>query len=139
MIEKAPTIDTTIRGPTLFPQGVRTHANCLVGDPIIVTREPDNPKHGNAILATTVDNDPIGYVARENADIIAPWMDRGWLYTAKVVKAAKIIVGRAGGRWVKPETLIVRLTPIPPAQRSTDISVFTDLLVTKSKDLETID
>lgn len=130
---KAPTIDTTIRGPTLFPNGVRAHGLCLVGDPIIVTREPDNPKDRNAIIATNVDDHPIGYIARENAAIVAPWMDRGWMYTAKVVRAAKIIPGR--GRVlhrVKPETLIVQLTPIAPLQKTTDVSE------SKVKGLETI-
>lgn len=138
MTQKAPTVDTTIRGPTLFPGAVRAHGECLVGDPIIVLQEPDNPVHSNAILATTIEDVPIGYVARENADIVAPWMDRGWMYIAKVIQAAKTKPGRGRVyRWVLPETLIVRLTPIPPAAKKTDISAFTDLL--KTNTLETID
>lgn len=113
MADKAPTVETTIRGPTLFPNGVRAHGLCLVGDPLIVTREPDNPAHSNAIRAETLDGEPIGYVARENADIVAPWMDRGWVYTARVIRAAEIVY-RGRLRFIKTESLIVRLTPIPP-------------------------
>lgn len=78
MENKAPTIETTIRGAGFFgPPGIRAHGLLLPGDPLIATREPDNPVDSNAIVVATTDDICIGYVARENAAILAPWMDRG--------------------------------------------------------------
>lgn len=137
MENKAPTIETTIRGAGFFgPPGIRAHGLLLPGDPLIATREPDNPVDSNAIVVATTDDICIGYVARENAAILAPWMDRGWVYTAKCVRAAKI-QSRRRFRYVIKETLPVRLTPIPPATKTTDISTFTSLL--NSKVLEDIE
>jgi hypothetical protein len=138
MTDKAPIIDAIIRGPKLFPWGIRWMSELLVGDPVGLFREPDNPVDSNAVFVTDQKERPFGYIQREKASELALWMDRGWFYTAKVIKAATIIYGKRA-RFIKQESLIVRLTPIPPAQRSTSISVFTDLLVTKVKDLETID
>lgn len=76
---------------------------------------------------------PFGYIQREKAGELALWMDRGWFYTAKVIRAPHIR-RKPGMIGVKTDDCIVRCTPIPPAQRKTDISAFLN-----SKVLETID
>ena len=108
----------------------------LVGDPVGLFREPDNPADSNAVRVTDSAERPFGYIQREKAGELALWMDRGWFYTAKVIQAPQVLRKR-GMIGVKTDDCIVRCTPIPPAQKSTDISIFKEFL--KSKELETID
>lgn len=116
-----------VRGPTLFRRGVLHHAELMKGDPVIVTREPNNPKDSNAIVVSDMEEHPVGYVHREAAMVVAPWMDKGWLYTAKVIQAAERRFNHPR-KLVMPDTLLIRLTPILPAKKATDISTFTSLL-----------
>lgn len=108
----------------------------LVGDPVGLFREPDNPKDSNAIQTLNMEEQPFGYIQREKAAILAPWMDNGIAYTAKVIRAPKIRRDVPGMLGVEAEAFIVRCTPILPLEKKTDISAFTSLLNTKHKELE---
>ena len=134
---KAPTVEAIVRGPKLFRRGVHRMSEFLVGDPVGLFREPDNPVDSNAIQTLTMNEQPFGYIQREKAAILAPWMDKGWVHTAVVIRAPAVIRER-GLIGVQRDGFIVRCIPIQPAQKSTDISVFTDMLNTKSKELEKI-
>lgn len=130
MTNKAPIIEAIVRGPTLFRRGVTIMSELLVGDPVGLFREPDNPADSNAVRVTDSAERPFGYIQREKASELALWMDRGWFYTAKVIRAPHVLrkLGRIG---VQRDGCIVRCTPIPPATRKTDISTFMDMLKTK--------
>ena len=114
---KAPTVEAIVRGPKLFRLGVLRMSEFLVGDPVGLFREPDNPKDSNAIQVLDMAEQPFGYIAREKAAILAPWMDRGWFYTAKVIQVPKVrhLNGRIG---IERDGLIVRCTPIEPAKKA---------------------
>ena len=84
-----------------------------------------------------MEEQPFGYIQREKAAILAPWMDKGIAYTAKVIRAPKIRRDVPGMLGVEAEAFIVRCTPILPLEKKTDISAFTSLLNTKHKELET--
>lgn len=78
-------IHSEIRGPGLISEAARLEYRALsVGQPLLLTREPTNPVDGNAIIIKTVIGQPCGYLAREHAKIIAPELDRGVLWLAKV-------------------------------------------------------
>ena len=55
------------------------------GVELFLDREPDNPSDSNAIaVVTSVFEDKVGYLSREVAEEIAPFMDRGQLVTCQV-------------------------------------------------------
>jgi len=116
-MEAAPTIDAFVRGPTLFRRGVIYHGEMLYGDPVLLVREPNNPKDSNAVLVTDQDDRPIGYIQRDKAAVLAVWMDKGWVYTGRVIVPAKI-TQQGNKRFVHPDTLVVRCTPIAPLNQS---------------------
>lgn len=53
------------------------------GEPVQLTREPDNPYDSNAI-AVTVHGETVGYIAREDAAILAPLLSSGRSHAAMV-------------------------------------------------------
>ena len=65
-------------------KGRRAYFALTPGQPLLLSREPDNPIDTNAIRAATLFGEPVGYVAREDAKIIAPQMDNGVLWLGKV-------------------------------------------------------
>jgi len=52
------------------------------GESIMVEREPTNPYDSNAIKVLNLDGVWFGYIGREYAAKIAPWMDRGVFFNA---------------------------------------------------------
>jgi hypothetical protein len=53
------------------------------GEPVALLREPQNPYDPNAI-AVTVDGDTVGYIARDDAAVLAPLLDAGRSHNAIV-------------------------------------------------------
>lgn len=53
------------------------------GEPVELTREPENPYDSNAV-AVTVDGETVGYLARQDAAVLAPLLDAGRSHTAIV-------------------------------------------------------
>jgi hypothetical protein len=117
MTDKAPTIIAQIRGPLIFGQpGREAYSFMEPGEPLILSREPDNPKDSNAVLVTYIDQE-VGYVAREKAAILAQWMDDGWLYVGRVEAACSKKRGRRG--WMFRQNAEVRCTPLRPLRLGT--------------------
>lgn len=112
MTDKAPTVVALIRGPTLFKGGVRIMADMLVGDPVGLQREPENPGDGNAVICLNLDT-AFGYIDRTSAATLALWMDKGWVYSANILSAA-VVTRRPRTISVRKDTLIVRCVPIQP-------------------------
>lgn len=78
-------IKSEIRGAGLLgPHATKEYRALQPGQPLILTREPSNQKDPNAIIARTVYLQPVGYVARQQAEVIAPKMDAGKLWVAYV-------------------------------------------------------
>lgn len=88
---------------------------CLVvhslgkGEEIMVQREPTNPYDSNAIQVLTLDGIWFGYIGKEYAAEIAPWMDAGWFFLAW--KTGK----------VKCQTILT-LEPIKSAKKTQETS-----------------
>jgi len=107
-----PVIEACVRGPKLFGlAGFHAHANLMVGDPVILAREPNNPKDSNAVAVSNIEDTPLGYVQREKAGELAGWMDRGWIFTAKVIQAA-IMKRHTNAIGIKMDSLIIRCIPL---------------------------
>ena len=53
------------------------------GDPVALHREPDNRFDENAILVRVADHD-IGYISRSDAKVLAPALDEGLEYKARI-------------------------------------------------------
>ena len=68
------TIETKVAGVT-FEGRQRVVASLQVGEPVVLTREPENRYDANAIRVERVDGAQIGYIPREIAGRIAPFMD----------------------------------------------------------------
>jgi hypothetical protein len=82
-------VASQIKGPGLFGQGSRLEYRLLVrGQPIVLQREPSNEHDPNAVVAMTVMLQRCGYIARQQAAIIAPDLDAGVLWLCKVTRAA---------------------------------------------------
>jgi len=113
MTERAPTIEALVRGPSLFRGGVALYGDLLVGDPVGLFRETDNPVDPNAVMCTSMEESPFGYIQREKAGVLSEWMDKGWVYTAKVIVPAKIRKAPRG-KLVNTNSLVVRCTPLEP-------------------------
>lgn len=109
-----PVMDVFVRGAHFFGQaGLETHAKAKVGDPMILTREPTNPNDSNAIIVATPEDQPIGYIAREYAAILAPWMDRGWVYMGKIIQPALVKADvRRRRNFIKVDSLVMRCIPL---------------------------
>lgn len=56
--------------------------------PLILTREPTNPVDPCAVIAMTARLQPVGYIRRLHAALIAPQMDSGALWSAYVEAGA---------------------------------------------------
>lgn len=78
-------INSEIRGAGLIsPVATLEYRALAAGMPLILTREPMNPKDPNAIIAKNVTGQACGYIAKEDAAVIAPEMDAGILWLGKV-------------------------------------------------------
>lgn len=92
-------INTEMRGPKLFgPKGYMLFLSTHPGQPLVLTREPTNPVDANAVICCDVNGVSMGYVARAAAAIVAPDMDRGLYWRAKVTgtprRAVAIVLWR---------------------------------------------
>lgn len=116
---KAPTIIAKIRGSQLISvDAITAYATLKEGDGIMTQREPDNPVDPNAILLEVAcDRCPghvCGYVDRDSAAVLAPWIDKGWLYTGVIVREPHITrLLFITEVWPTPEAE-VKLTPVQP-------------------------
>lgn len=64
-------------------------ASSLVpGTGLIAYRERDNPVDQNAIAVVAITNLRIGYLHQEHAKLVAPWMDKGWIFHTSVIAVA---------------------------------------------------
>lgn len=113
MSERAPTVVTFVRGPSLLGDGaVRRHARVLSGQGLLLVREPENPVDRMAVRVETEDG-PVGYLASPDCAQVAVHIDAGWVYTCVCVQAPAVLTVRRR-RYVQPDTLIVRCVPIAP-------------------------
>jgi len=111
--DQAPTIVAQIRGPSIFGQsGREAYSFMEAGEPLLLSREPTNPVDSNAVLVTYIDQ-PVGYVAREWATVLAPWMDAGWIYVGRVEAPCS----KKRGRMMRTDAE-VRCTPLQPMRLS---------------------
>lgn len=111
MADKAPTIIAKIRGYTLFDlDAIQMYAGLEEGNGIVLLREPDNEVDGNAIICEKncdkCGGHPVGYIDRDSAKRLAPWIDKGWVYTGVIVREPNLTqVG-----------MFIRLEPTPEAE-----------------------
>lgn len=112
MTDKAPTVEAKIRGSRILGrEGALTYAGVRIGTGLLLTREPTNPVDPNAIIVST-EEQAIGYVGREWARQVAPWIDKGWVYTGVVIRECTRQHVRNRIRvW---EDMVARLVPIAP-------------------------
>lgn len=84
--ETPPSYEALLRGVSHRPIEAKAVVKDLEeGDALLIEREDDNKFDANAIK---VIHDPsgefIGYVAKEIASDLAPWMDKGWHFTCNM-------------------------------------------------------
>ena len=85
-------IQTNVAGVTF--EGRQSVVACLqIGEPIILTREPDNRFDANAIRVERKDSAQIGYIPRHLAYRIAPVMDR---YDCSIEGVVYLLTGSSG-------------------------------------------
>lgn len=78
-------INTQMRGTGLFgPMALKLFLSARPGQPLVLLREPENPADRNAVICCDAHGVSMGYVARQAAAVIAPDMDQGFLWRAKV-------------------------------------------------------
>lgn len=68
------------------------------GQRLILSREPANRRDRNAIIVSEITGQPVGYVARKVAAVVAPGIDSGEEFWMSAVLEASYLVRRAG-RW----------------------------------------
>jgi hypothetical protein len=84
-VENTKILHSAIRGAGLFGRaGRRANASLRPAQPLLLQRETDNRADPNAIIVMTLLGEPAGYVAREDAAVVAPQLDRGILWLARV-------------------------------------------------------
>jgi len=85
-------------------------ARCREGDRLLVDREPKNAFDPNAVRISRVRGEQLGYLPRGRAAELAPWMDRGHRYEAKVIR----IFSFAFGEW---SGVLIHVTCVKPGPR----------------------
>jgi hypothetical protein len=58
--------------------------NLTDGEELTLEREPDNAHDSNAIMVLAADETHLGYIAKEVAAELAPWMDKGFEFVTCV-------------------------------------------------------
>jgi hypothetical protein len=118
MKDEAPIVYSEVRGAPLGgASAIFLYGDLARGDPVLLFREPTNPDDPNAIKVLDFDCEGfVGYIAREKAAIMAPLIDAGWVYTAKVTVPAEVRHIR-GHRFTKKNSLEVKCTPLPPMRQ----------------------
>jgi hypothetical protein len=83
-------INTEIRGAGLIsPMALVEYRALSPGQPLVLVRERDNPVDANAIIASTALLQPCGYIAKEAAKFVAPELDAGIVWLAKVTATGR--------------------------------------------------
>ena len=70
---------------------MRLFKSATPGQPLVLAREPSNPVDTNAVICCDIDGISFGYVARTAAAVIAPDMDRGLRWRAKVTGRPSLV------------------------------------------------
>lgn len=101
MNENPPSFEALLRGVSFRPIEAKAIVNGLQeGSTLLVEREPTNNFDKNAIRVLDPDSGEfLGFVAKEIAVELAPWMDQGIEYTCTV-----------GDRF-SPAVVLLRLNP----------------------------
>lgn len=119
---KAPTINARIIALPLVRRGFKglklRYYALKLGEGLLIERHSDNP--GNALLLLKENLKPVGYVDRASASIVAPWIDKGWIYTCRVIQSAKTSQG-SEAIILYDGSVIVKLEPIAPLKKSTRV------------------
>lgn len=76
---------SVLRGACVADPG-RTQPAPEAGQPLLMVREPANPKDPNAIQLRDMMNQPIAYVCRQHASMLAPRMDAGEMFLCKYLR-----------------------------------------------------
>lgn len=86
MNEEAPDFEALLRGVSFRPIEAKMIVKDLAeGDALMLEREPTNQYDENAIKVIHPDSTEfIGFVQKEIAVNLAPWMDRGFYFTCHV-------------------------------------------------------
>lgn len=95
------------RGCMFFKNACSIVHNLSVGEYILALREPHNKSDCNAIRVYDEAGNTFGYIGREYAAEIAPWMDRGWSFLVQKTDRIRC-------------NTIVRFEPILPAKKSVE-------------------
>lgn len=74
-----------IRRPSYDDSVVDNYCGLAPGQPLLLVREPDNPKDSNCVLVRDLHGAPVGAIAREHAAEVAAKIDAGWLVLCKTV------------------------------------------------------
>lgn len=115
-MKRAPIVYAMVRGAR--HRGLASlmlYADLERGRGVMLNREPGNAYDGNAIRVLEPEYEAqIGYVAREKAAILAPWMDAGWVYLSHIVKEARKKRDRQGNLAVFDNTMQIKCTPLDP-------------------------
>lgn len=109
-MKKAPVIVTAIRGYQ-SKDAFNIAWDMQIDDPVGLLREPTNHYDSNAVIVTSILGDPIAYVQRERAAELAPWMDKGWIYSATVIGEPICNYGKMA-RGIKKDSIVIRCVPI---------------------------
>lgn len=85
-MEHPPTYNALLRGVSHRPIEVKVLVSELNnGANLLIERDPANQFDTNAIkVISLIDEIFLGFVAKEVAAELAPWMDQGWHFTCKV-------------------------------------------------------
>src|SRR6478752_872132 len=87
------TIRTKVRGVSFYTRQSIIRSCCNEGDALALIREPQNSKDPNAVKvcrlvmgdSQPIVGDQIGYVSRELAEEIAPFLDNGATATTQII------------------------------------------------------
>lgn len=111
---KAPTVIAEVRGWQFQSESGKAHYMTRPpGFPLILEREPTNQADPNAVMVKVACCDTmIGYIGKEDAAILANWMDKGVIYTAAVKNPASVINGY--GKAMVQHEMTARCVPIEP-------------------------
>lgn len=119
MIEEAaarvpPVRHALVKGAFYRSPDIRQYVEMLeAGSPLMIEREPGNPKDTNAIKVLDPDSElHLGYINRELAELLAPDMDAGWFFTVTVVEMVP------GNNVNYPK---VRIEPVLPEAECQDV------------------
>lgn len=111
MSDKPPVYEAQVRGAIFHGEAAMiSHGLTLLGEGLLLEREPLNPADSNAILVKRDNGQSVGYIAAEIAARMSPWMDQGWLFNCLCIKQGIVRLHR-GRYYIKPQ-MIVRCIPI---------------------------